>query len=166
MQYARHNPAAVRSLTLLDPAGFGKVSGRFMAWVVLGGLAGMLPKPSRHKAAGWLHNATLADDDVMGLAGAMMGFRRRLPVPPALTDEELQAITAPMLVLLGERSQLYDAAAVAQRLRRLTRAQVEVVAGAGHDLPMCCPELILQRAMAFQDGQPSGNSHSVRHEAG
>ncbi|WP_027343323.1 alpha/beta fold hydrolase [Hamadaea tsunoensis] len=148
MRYAAHRPAAVRSLTLLDPAGFGKVGGRFLAWVIVGGLAGLLPRPLRHRAAGWLHNATLRDDDVMGLAGAMMGFRRRLPVPPAMTDDELRAVTVPALVLLGERSQLYDAAAVADRLRALTGMAVEVVPDAGHDLPMRCPELVLDRMAA------------------
>lgn len=151
MRYALHNPAAVTSLTLVDPAGFGKVSGRFIAWVVIGGLAGLLPKPLRHKAAGWLHNATLSDDEVMSLAGAMMGFRRRLPVPPPMTDDELRAIATPTVVLLGERSQLYDASMVAQRLRTLTRAEVEVVPGAGHDLPMCAPELVIQRATEVQE---------------
>jgi pimeloyl-ACP methyl ester carboxylesterase len=151
MQYAIRNPATVASLTLLDPAGFGRVSGRFVAWVVLGGLAGLTPRPLRHRAAGWLHNATLRDDDLMGLAAAMMGFRRRLPVPPPLTDEELQKIAAPMLVLLGERSQLYDASLVARRLRALSQAEVELVPDAGHDLPMCCPERILDRAGAFMD---------------
>ncbi|MDI1464736.1 alpha/beta hydrolase [Catellatospora sp. KI3] len=152
LRYALRDPAAVASLTLLDPAGFGKVTGRFIAWVVLGGLAGMGPRPLRHRAAGRLRNATLRDDDLMGLATAMMGFRRRLPVPPPLTDEELREVGVPMLVLLGERGQLYDAAEVARRIRTLTGAEVEVVPGAGHDLPMSCPDRILDRAGAFMDG--------------
>ncbi|MBV1856193.1 alpha/beta fold hydrolase [Catellatospora tritici] len=151
LQYAIRNPTAAASLTLLDPAGFGKVSGRFIAWVVLGGLAGLSPRPVRHRAAGWLRNATLRDDDVMGLATAMMGFRRRLPVPPPLTDEELRQLTTPTLVLLGERSQLYDAAAVARRIRTLTSAEVALVPGVGHDLPMNCPDRILDRTGAFLD---------------
>ncbi|GHJ47705.1 carboxylesterase [Catellatospora sp. TT07R-123] len=151
LQYAIRNPAAAASLTLLDPAGFGKITGRFIAWVIVGGLAGLSPRPMRHRAAGWVRNATLRDDDVMGLAAVTMGFRRRLPVPPPLTDEELRQLTTPALVLLGEHSQLYDAAAVAQRIRTLTRAEVDLVSGAGHDLPMSCPDQILDRTGAFLD---------------
>ncbi|MET8261929.1 alpha/beta fold hydrolase [Micromonospora sp. NPDC005553] len=150
LQYSRHSPGRVAGLLLLDPAGFGTVNGRFLAWVVLGGLAGLAPAPVRRGAARLLRNATLRDDDLMGLARATFGFRRRHPVPPALTDDELRDLAVPVLALLGERSQLYDAPSVADRISGLIPgARSEVVPGAGHDLPLSHPDLIAARAATF-----------------
>jgi pimeloyl-ACP methyl ester carboxylesterase len=149
VQHALRAPEQVATLTLLDPAGFGRVSLRFMVWVIAGGLAGLAPRPVRRRAARWLRNRTLLDDDAMRLVAASMGFRRRLPVPAVLSDEDLAKLTPPTLVLLGERSQLYDPAALAQRLRQF--ANVELVPGAGHDLPIYDPELVIDRVLAFLD---------------
>ncbi|NUO57904.1 MAG: alpha/beta hydrolase [Hamadaea sp.] len=156
LQLALRHPERVATMTLLDPAGFGKVGGRFLTWVILGGLAGMAPRPVRHRAARWLRNATLLDDDLMGLARATMGFRRRLPVPPALTDDELRGCSTPALVLLGERSQLYDAASVARRLQALGDFAVEIVPDTGHDLPVSHPSLVVERALGLVALSSSG----------
>lgn len=156
LRYAIYAPGRVATVTLLDPAGFGRVGARFLAWVILGGLAGLSPKPVRHRAARWLHNTTLLDDNLMGMAAATMGFRRRLPVPPPLTDEELAGINTAALFLLGERSQLYDASLVARRIRSVTpSAQVEVVPDAGHDLATYAPDLLTERAVAFMEAEES-----------
>jgi pimeloyl-ACP methyl ester carboxylesterase len=150
LRHAMRAPDHLATLTLLDPAGFGKVGAKFLAWVIVGGLAGLAPRPLRHRAARWLHNTTLLDDDIMGMAVVTAGFRRRLPVPPPHTDEELTAVGTPALILLGERSQLYDASLVAQRIRAvLPSADVQVIPGAGHDLPMHSPDALAERVIAF-----------------
>ncbi|WBB67948.1 alpha/beta hydrolase [Micromonospora sp. WMMD812] len=150
VRHALHAPNRAATITLLDPAGFGRITGRFLFWVIAGGLAGLTPAPLRRRLARWLRNATLRDDDLMRLAAATMRFRRRLPTPPTLTDAELRAVTVPTLVLLGERSQMYDAGQVADRLRRLLPdGRVEVVPGAGHDLPLHSPDLVTERTIAF-----------------
>lgn len=152
LQHQLHSPGRAVTITLLDPAGFGRISARFILWVVMGGLAGLAPAPLRRRAARWLHNATLLDDDLMRLMFATAAFRRRLPTPPTLTDDELREVTIPTLVLLGERSQLYDAAQVANRIQALIpTARIEVVPGAGHDLPMYSPDLVTDRAIEFAD---------------
>ncbi|GAA1401417.1 alpha/beta fold hydrolase [Catellatospora coxensis] len=153
LQHQLHTPGRAASITLLDPAGFGLITKRFLLWVILGGLAGLTPRPLRHRAARRLRNATLLDDDLMGLALASTGFRRRLPAPPPLTDDELRQITVPTLALLGGRSQMYDAAQVAARIRALMpAARADVVAEAGHDLQVHSPELVIERAAEFAAG--------------
>ncbi|GAB3831596.1 hypothetical protein GCM10027610_022040 [Dactylosporangium cerinum] len=82
VQNALHVPGRAATVTLLDPAGFGRVTGRFMMWVIAGGLAGLTHAPLRRRLARPLRNATLRDDDLMRLAAVTMGFRRRLPAPP------------------------------------------------------------------------------------
>lgn len=149
-QYALRSPHTVASLVLLDPAGFGRVNGRFLAWVMLGGLAGFTPAPVRRTAARLLRNATLRDDALIGLLRATFGFRRRHPSPPELTDDELRRLAVPVLALFGECSQLYAARSVAARLAALVpEAGTEVIPGAGHDLPLSCPHLVADRAARF-----------------
>jgi pimeloyl-ACP methyl ester carboxylesterase len=72
----------VGALTLVDPAGFTRPTGRFYRWIILSGLAGMLPRRLRHRAAGRLVNGTLREDVLMKLVLAGRHFRRRLPYPP------------------------------------------------------------------------------------
>ncbi|MEV1328015.1 alpha/beta fold hydrolase [Micromonospora costi] len=150
LQHALHAPGRTATITLLDPAGLGRIGGRFLLWVIAGGLAALTPAPARRRLARWLHNATLLDGELMRLAGATMRFRRRLPVPPPLSDDDWRRVEAPALVLLGERSQMYDAGVVAARLRDLLpAAHVEVVPGASHDLPVHSPDLVVERTIEF-----------------
>jgi pimeloyl-ACP methyl ester carboxylesterase len=135
-------------LTLLDPGGLGKITGRFVGWVILGGLASFAPTSTRRRAAKWFRNATLLDDDIMRLVRLSTSFRRRMPTPPPLTDDEIAAVAVPTQVLLGEHSAMYDARTVADRVRRLMPdVRVEIVPGASHDLPLHSVELVTARAI-------------------
>jgi pimeloyl-ACP methyl ester carboxylesterase len=116
--------------------------------VLLGGLASFAPAPVRHRAAGWFRNATLLDDSVIRLVRLSTAFRRRMPMPAALTDDELATVTIPTQLLLGEHSAMYDARTVADRVRPLMPdVDVDIVAGASHDVPMHSIELVTTRAI-------------------
>ena len=153
LRYELEFPGRAASLTLLDPGGFGAIGARFWIWLIAGGLAGISPRPVRRRLAGPVRNAMLRDDELMPLLPLTMKFRRRLPVPTSLLDGDLHAVTVPSLVLLGEKSALYPAREVAQRLARvMPAATVEIVAGASHDLPVHSPELVADRIKAFVAG--------------
>ncbi|GAA0552784.1 alpha/beta hydrolase [Paractinoplanes ferrugineus] len=155
-------PGRAASLTLLDPGGLGRIGARFWVWLIAGGLAGLTPRPVRHRLAGPVRNATLRADELMPLLPLTMRFRRRLPMPDVLTDEQLGRITTPTLVLLGERSVLYRTGEVAERLGRvMPGARVEVVPGASHDLPVHSPGLVADRVEAFLDAHPSSGSRAI-----
>ena len=156
LRYAISSPSRVSSLTLLDPAGFGRVTAGFMVWLIAGGLAGLTPRPLRHRLAGPVRNATLRDDELMAMLPLQMSFRRRLPAPDPLTDAQLSSIGAPAMFLLGEHSALYPAASAARRLRSvMPDARVEIVDGASHDVPTYAPDLAGSRIEDFllHDGQ-------------
>ncbi|MFI1991926.1 alpha/beta fold hydrolase [Actinoplanes sp. NPDC020271] len=143
-------PGRAASLTLLDPAGFGRLGAKFWIWLVAGSLAGLTPGPIRRRLSYPVRNATLRDDNLMPLLPLVMRFRRRLPIPDQVTDTELAALTVPTLVLMGEHSSLYEPAEVMRRLRRvLPSAQAEIVPGASHDLPSHSPELVADRIAGF-----------------
>jgi pimeloyl-ACP methyl ester carboxylesterase len=156
LQTELHGSGRAESITLLDPAGFGRISSRFLAWVILGGLAALTPRPIRHRAAGILHNVTLLDDDFAALGRTMIGFRRRLPVPPPLSDDELAAVGVPVLALFGQRSAMYDAQAVARRVRDvMPSARADVIEGASHDLPLYAPQRVAELITAFTETVPA-----------
>jgi pimeloyl-ACP methyl ester carboxylesterase len=150
IQHELHAPGRAATLTLLDPAGFGRITGRFLRWIILGGLAGFTPRPVRHRAARWLRNETLRDDELMALVRSAFTFRRRLPVPDLFSDDDLRRVDVPALVLLGEHSSAYDVAQVADRIRRvMPTAHADIIAGASHDVALYRPELLVERITAF-----------------
>jgi pimeloyl-ACP methyl ester carboxylesterase len=154
-------------LTLVDPAGFAPLTGRFYRWIIFGGMAGMLPRGMRHRAARRLVNGTLREDVLMKLALGGRNFRRRLPSPPGYTDEQLRAVPVPVQVLLGERSALHDSQAVAARLAEAVPAwRVEIVPDTGHALSIEAPELVIDRILDFrglQQPDAAGPHRTVGH---
>ncbi|KUL30930.1 alpha/beta fold hydrolase [Actinoplanes awajinensis] len=139
-------PGRAASLTLLDPGGLGRLGARFWIWLVGGAVAGLAPGPLRRRLSFVVRNAVLRDDALMAFLPLIMKFRRRQPMPDALTDADLAALTVPTLVMMGEHSALYRPEAVAERLRRvLPAARVEIVPGASHDLPAHSPYVVAAR---------------------
>ncbi|GAA0838454.1 hypothetical protein ACFQVD_08600 [Streptosporangium amethystogenes subsp. fukuiense] len=58
------------------------MTGWFPRWVIVGGMATLLPRALRRRVAG-----TLREDVLMKLVAAGRSFRRHMPVPPVYTDE-------------------------------------------------------------------------------
>ncbi|NRQ30237.1 alpha/beta fold hydrolase [Nonomuraea sp. NN258] len=150
LEQQRGGGGRVAALTLVDPVGFAPLTGRFYRWVIVGGMAALLPRTLRHRAAGALGNGTLREDVLMKLMLAGRSFRRRLPMPPAYTDEQVRELTVPVQVLLGARSAVHDARAVVARLAEIAPSwRVEIVPGTGHALPVEAPGLVTERILAF-----------------
>ncbi len=150
LRHAIRSPEAVASLALLDPGGFGRVSPKFLAWIITCGLTSFAPRPVRHALARPLRNLALRDDDAMPLVKATFGFRRKHIMPTPLTDDDLQRITVPTLVLLGGHSQLYDARGVAATVTaHMPRAVAEIIPEAGHDLALWHPDELAARIVTF-----------------
>ncbi|MBB5775988.1 alpha/beta fold hydrolase [Nonomuraea jabiensis] len=140
----------VAALTLVDPGGFAPLPRRFVRWALAGAVASMLPRTLRHRMAGLADNGALREDGLMRLMQAGWFFRRRLPLPPAYTDEQLRELSVPVQVLLGARSALLDAEAVAVRLADIVPSwRVEIVPGTGHGLPVEAPDLVAERILTF-----------------
>jgi len=153
---ARRCGARVRTLSLTEPA-LTPVRPAFWIHSIQVAFAFTLPPPLRRRALRRLHMRAIADADPrvtrMGRLG-LMKYRRGVPrgVTP-MTDEEFAQITAPTLVLLGAHSELHDAQALlARMLRHMPDARGELVADAGHSLPLECPEVVARAVEAFTSG--------------
>jgi pimeloyl-ACP methyl ester carboxylesterase len=97
-------PGRVASITLLDPAGLTKLDARFWWWFTISGLASLTPMPLRR-------------------------HRMEPKFPAILTDDELRAITVPVLLITGARSAMLTPAEARDRASLMPHAQVAIVPG-------------------------------------
>jgi pimeloyl-ACP methyl ester carboxylesterase len=66
------------------------------------------------------------------------------------TDEELQALKSPTLLLIGQQEALYSPEAAAARARHLIPdIQTGIIPGAGHDLPVSKAAEVNGRILGF-----------------
>lgn len=146
----------VAALTLVDPGGFAPIGWRFIRWATLGAAASMLPRTLRLRLAGTVGNGVLREDALVELMRLGFSYRRRVPIPPVYTDEQIRNLFVPVQVLLGAHSALLDAQAVATRLADIAPEwRVEIVPGTGHSLPVEAPDLIVERILDFPTGRHS-----------
>ncbi|PYI50522.1 alpha/beta fold hydrolase [Paenibacillus flagellatus] len=77
------------------------------------------------------------------------------------TDEELGRIRCPALILVGEHEVQYDAAqAVARAEAVIPGVRTVLVPGAGHGLPMECPELVNELLLDFLHESAAARKHA------
>jgi pimeloyl-ACP methyl ester carboxylesterase len=130
MNQAIRAPARVASITLLDPAGLTRLDARFWWWLNISGLASLTPMPLRRRLARWLDNQVMLERELMTLMWAgIRGYRMEPKFPAILTDDELRAITVPVLLITGARSALITPAQARDRGSRMPHAEVAIVPG-------------------------------------
>jgi pimeloyl-ACP methyl ester carboxylesterase len=130
MNQAIRAPGRVASLTLLDPAGLTKLDTRFWVWLSISGLATLAPMPLRRRLGRWLDNPTMTERELLTLMWAgIRGYRMEPKFPGVLTDDELRAITVPVLLVTGARSAMLTPAEARARGSVMPHAEVAVVPG-------------------------------------
>ena len=130
MNQALRAPGRVASITLLDPAGLTKPDARFYRWLTISGLATLTPMPLRRRLARWLDSPAMLEPEVMTLMwAAIRGYHAEPKFPGVLTDEELRAITVPVLLITGARSALITPAQARARGSLMPHAAVAIVPG-------------------------------------
>lgn len=165
MRLAARHPARVRTLALLDTSAGpeplrNRLRYRAMAQVYRRSGIGLLRRPVARVMFGRTFLAgpradgvvrewsdTLRATDRDGVARAIRGVVARRPVPPA----ELAAISAPVLVVVGDEdvaTPVADARAVAAAV---PGARLEVVTGAGHSSTVEAPEAVTALLREFLD---------------
>jgi pimeloyl-ACP methyl ester carboxylesterase len=130
MNQAIRAPGRVASITLLDPAGLTKLDARFWCWLTVSGLATLTPLPLRRRLARWLDIPGMLEPELTTLMWAgIRGYHAEPKFPGVLTDDELRAIDAPVLLVTGARSALLTPAQARARGGVMPHAQVAVVPG-------------------------------------
>jgi len=130
MNQAIRAPGRVASITLLDPAGLTRLDARFWWWMSISGLATLTPMPLRRRLARWLDSPAMLDPELMKLMWAgSRGYRMEPKFPAILTDDELRAITVPVLLITGARSAMLTPAEARARGSLMPDAEVAIVPG-------------------------------------
>ncbi|WP_269859643.1 alpha/beta fold hydrolase [Streptomyces sp. RPT161] len=153
-----HSPSRIATSTLLDPGGFEKVGARFYTWLIINGLAGLLPRRLFPNLSSKLSNPVLDYPELKRsiLLGART-YRVRRPAPLPLTDKELSAVRTPTLLLIGDRSPLLHAAPTRDRAQRLMpNVDVELVADTRHGPSIEHPEYVNNRILQFLKAASAG----------
>ncbi|HEY7274404.1 MAG TPA: alpha/beta fold hydrolase [Trebonia sp.] len=129
MNQANRAPGRVASITLLDPAGLTRLDARFWWWFTISGLASLTPMPLRRRLARWLDSPAMLEREMMTLMWAgSRGYRMEPKFPAILTDDELRAISVPVLLVTGARSAMLTPAEARAR-GGLMHAEVAIVPG-------------------------------------
>ncbi|ABX07643.1 carboxylesterase NA (plasmid) [Herpetosiphon aurantiacus DSM 785] len=75
---------------------------------------------------------------------------KHLPTLTAMTDHELQHLTIPIAVFVGENEVLYSAHAALRRLRQVApQIHAEIIPHAGHDLLLAQKAIVNQKLVTF-----------------
>jgi pimeloyl-ACP methyl ester carboxylesterase len=130
MNQAIRAPRRIASITLLDPAGLTKLDARFWWWLSISGLATLTPMPLRRRLARWLDSPAMLQPELMTLMWAgTRGYHAEPKFPGVLTDDELRAITVPVLLITGARSALITPKEARARGSLMPHAEVVIVPG-------------------------------------
>jgi pimeloyl-ACP methyl ester carboxylesterase len=80
----------------------------------------------------------------------------RPPWPTVLDDSEWRQFRVPGLFLVGENEKIYSPQAAVRRIERVApKVKTEIIPGAGHDLTMVRPDLVIKKVLEFLD-EPEG----------
>ena len=86
--------------------------------------------PLRRRLARWLDSPVMLERELMTLMWAgSRGYRMEPKFPAVLTDDELRAISVPVLLITGARSAMLTPAQARARGSLMPHAQVAIVPG-------------------------------------
>ncbi len=142
LNQAVHLPRRLVSVSALEPA---RVLAPLRAGFVLRTLRVLLTRSPGAASAflGWVggHTVDLSSPTASLAVAALTEYRTRaVPPPPRVPASALRSIDLPTLVLLGADSGVHDARRAAARAALVPRAEVHVLAGAGHGVFTDRPE--------------------------
>jgi pimeloyl-ACP methyl ester carboxylesterase len=154
LNLAIRRPSRVASTVLLDPVGISELHMlRFMLWGVPVLLGARAPAPVRQWMARRFRMPLLDDKRAIRLAlYGQINHPPRIPRLLPFTDDELRSITVPSAVLVGEKTEPFDANELISRAKTLIpHANVKLVPNAGHAFPLDHIDLVLSYITPVND---------------
>lgn len=144
------------TVTLIEPGGaIGDLRKSTVVAIVWSGLRVMLSRDKRaamKRIGEWLNGSDhqIPDDLTDLVLMSITKYRQRIPRPSKLPDDRLRGISAPVHLLLGEQSRLYDVSTITERTERLVpNLTTYIEPGGGHGFGFDQPERTMARVLAF-----------------
>lgn len=138
LKYATAHPDRVSRLVLLAPAGIAQVRASFILRAVTLSLLGSWGRDRMNSLilGSDLADTTVQDWDVVGFMDIIMrNFRPEIAKPYLFSDQELERLTMPTLLIAGSEDPLMDTPRMVDRARRLIPGiDCRPLAGRGHVL--------------------------------
>jgi pimeloyl-ACP methyl ester carboxylesterase len=156
LDFAIKHPTRVNRVVLLDPAAsFAPMSASF----VFHSLIPIMIYPTRNgliKYFRWLTRGKATNSEWGELM--VQGILNCKPQPPVratpFSDSQLSGCLAPTLLLVGEKSLIYDPEKAVQRAARfMPHVSTEILADASHGLNYEQPDLVNSKLIAFLEKQ-------------
>ncbi len=158
LSFAKTAPERVEKLVLLSPAAsLQPLTKQFFVRAILSGII-----PTRgmmNSFFAWMGLAATPGDDVAQRVLDLIwlgGKHFRVPpevrrvMPTVFSDDELRALTMPVLLLIGEDEVIYDAAKALERARRLIpHLEAELVPQSGHGMSFTHAATVDARMLQF-----------------
>jgi pimeloyl-ACP methyl ester carboxylesterase len=151
LHYAIHRPEAGRKVILLDPAAtFLPMSSAF----ILRSILPFMIRPTRRGLTAffrWISRgyAVHSDYGEMMVQGTLNTRWPPLRAAP-FADAELMSVTSPTLLVVGDKSLIYDSRKVVERARRVvSNLEVETIPDGSHALTMEQAGAVNSRVSAF-----------------
>jgi pimeloyl-ACP methyl ester carboxylesterase len=172
LAYTVAAPERVQKLVLLSPGGLLPIARKFR-------LRGMLMMlfPTRFTVKSFMrwvgfrespsdaNGRHILDVMYLGMKHFRMPKTTARIAANALFDDELRAIHAPVLLLMGNQEVLYDASAALDRARRLIpNLQGELIPGCSHDMAFSQHQIVDARVLEFL-GQTSAKESRLHSTA-
>ena len=162
LNYTRRTPQRVAALILVEP-----VLDRLRGWFWIHGIAVaaafVMPRSIARSVLRRLHiNTELLEDKRVRRYGflGLTRYRRGLPKPVPVTNVELAAITVPTLLLLGAHSEIHKSPALIARARAaMPNISAQLIADAGHGLPVDKAEEVTRSIESFLTANQAGSQY-------
>jgi pimeloyl-ACP methyl ester carboxylesterase len=156
LNQARRSASRLASLVAVDPpTALGRPQLSFIIKLVPDSLAAKVTKSDKavHRLLGRLNNGAPPAPPLLDLCvTGLRSYRRHQPFPQRFTDRDLQAITTPTMLMLGENSPVNHARRAADRARTCMPAvRSEIIPNAGHMIPIESADLFSSLALRFID---------------
>jgi pimeloyl-ACP methyl ester carboxylesterase len=155
LRYTVATPERVQKLVLLSPGGFLPIRGRLRAML-------MMSVPTHFTVNAFMRWVGFTDrpggNDARPVLNVMYHGMKHFRMPPdtmriaadPLSDDELQAMHVPVLLLIGDHEVLYDAAAALDRAHQLIpHVDGELVPQCSHDMCFNQHRFVDERVLGF-----------------
>lgn len=133
LKYAVSHPERIEKLVLMCPGGIVPDKLSFLVWAI--GLS-LLGQWGSRRLVKMLYGGQPVPDEVENIVAVFMNsFKARTGILPIFSDDDLQHLTMPTLLLGGGKDALRDLDRIATRMRKfVTHMQVTIMPEAGHVL--------------------------------